>query len=476
MKKVYLLIFIFILFFPLMIQAQDSIETNEMIEKFTINEKGEYIDGDKSMPGHYEPVPGIHFCERDDVAGTIRSSYLILQIIRISVPIILILSIMIKLINALTNPEKMSNIKKAIISNIIAAVLIFLIPNFVSIIVNISSKNIDFSECIEKSKHPKKTLVWVEDPVTEVTQNGVYIILTSQKVSGYYFSNSKVNLTSNDSRWIPSTKDKIDFILLPGKHYIYIRINNKVIEKEIDVSTSDIIVTNDVKDIKFLETDIDSFLKNNNSSLSELNDAIARSVYIAGTQSKEGAAAGALALTQILYNKYKIKIPYGNTHGTHLTMGVPKTWGSDNITSKEKKQKMYHQGTHCGGFVAWAYTQANFEMKSTIGSSAQFCGWRYADIYGIDSSHHGEVGDIVTPGLHCDSASHVGIISAMDNKGYYITESNAVTKTIDGAVTVLENIGMVTSYVPYGKRFRSYLDTSLTIKLRKKENPVDTGF
>ncbi len=476
MKKIYLLLFIFILFFPLIIYAQDSTEINEMIGKFTINEKGEYVDGDKSMPGHYEQVPGIYFCERDDVAGTIRSSYMILQIIRISVPIILILSTMIKLINALTNPEKMGNIKKTIISNIMASVLIFLIPNFVSIIVNISSKNIDFGECIEKSKHPKKTVVWVEDPVTEVTKNGVYIILTSQNVSGYYFSKGKVNLTSDDSRWIPSTKDKIDFILLPGKHYVYVRIKNKTIEKEIDVSTSDIVVTNDAKDIKFLETDIDSFLRNNNSSLSELNDAIARSVYIAGIQSKEGAAAGALALTQILYNKYKIKIPYGNTHGTHLTMGVPKTWGSDDITSMEKKQKMYHQGTHCGGFVAWAFTQANFAMNPGIGSAAQFCGWSYANIYRIDSSHHGEVGDIVTPGLTCDSASHVGIISAMDDKGYYITESNAITKRIDGAVTVLGNIGMVTSYVSYGKRFRSYLDTSLTIKLRKNENPVDTGF
>lgn len=448
------------------------------------------VEGKTSTPQEpqehcsYQAVEGLELCERKDIAGIVRIITTVILIIRIAVPIILILSVMIKLIRAITSHDDISAMKKPIITSVIAAVLVFLIPTFVNVIMKICSVDISFDECIELSKNPKETIQYVcsDDPThtdddNDYKKDGNYITLSSKDVTGYYFSNQKENLTDTDSKWISSDKNNIDFVLLPGKHYAYIRTKNGIIEKEIDITTSDISVTNDKTDISILSTDIDTFLKSKGSSLEELNKAIERSVYIAGG-GKEGAAAASLALTQILYNKYKIKISYGSTYpGSHIVHGVPQDWGSSKVTSAMKKGLFNNIGIHCGGFVSWAYTQSNYSMNSGIGSSKQLCSWGYARIHKITSNNRGSVGDVVTYAKVCDESKHVAIISAIDENGYYVTEANARTKMIDNVKTLVDNIGVVTTYEPFNNtRFYSYLDMSNTINNKQMKTSLPTGF
>lgn len=449
-----------------------------------------------TIPGHYEPVSEeLHLCERKDTAKIINLIYLLVQIIRVVVPIILIIGTMIKLIKAMTSPNEINRIKKTIITNVVAAILIFLVPTFVDLITMITGSYDDYHECLEFSKNPKDPYIWVEEQTIEennntdssktdsskditINKNGTYINLISKNVSGYYFSNKKETLTAVDTKWIESNKNVIDFVLLPGTYYIYVRTKDgNIHSKTIDVKPSDIVVTNDSKDIKLLTTSLDNFLKSKNSSITELNEAIARSVYIAGGSSKSGAAAGALALTQILYKKYKIKIPYGNIHGSNLVMGAPSNWGSTDVNSNEKKGSFNNQGIHCGGFVTWSYYQANFDMNSGIGSSAQICGWGYGSLKRISSNNKGQVGDVLTTAKTCNESKHVSIINAIDDKGYYLTEANARTKTINTIRTMIDNIGVVTTYDTFvSNRWTTYLDMSLTVNKKKRSTILQTGF
>ncbi len=452
------------------------------------------------IPGHYELIPGIKLCERNDVAKIVKIINTVLTIIRVVVPILLIISIMIKLVHVVYYQEDFDNYKKAIVTNIIAAILVFLIPTFVNVIMQISSVNISFDECVQDAQNPKNPYVWVDSQSTnpdcnestnpegqndgdnntntdEYSKTGTYITLSNTGVTGYYFSNTKQTLTSSDSRWIPSTKNKIDFNLLPGKYYVYIRTNNGIKEKEINVSTKDIVVTFHNDSVSMLTTSIDEFLLSKGSSLTEFNEAIARSVYIAGGSNKNGAAAAALALSQILYNKYRVRIPYGHTKGDHIVVGVPNTWGAKSVRSDDKQIGFTNQGIHCGGFVSWAYTQANFKMSSGIGSSKQLCSWGYSKIYKMNSSSRGNIGDVATIVKECDKSGHVGIIVAMDDNGFYVVESNVKTDTVNGNRKIKDYIGIVTTYETFSDtRFKSYLDMTSTINSKLKSSSLSSGF
>ena len=433
--------------------------------------------------GHYEEVTGLHFCEREDTSKLVLILNVFFVLVRILVPIIVIISIIISLNQVIIGQEKMNEVLKTSARRIIAGLIAILIPTLISKVMEITKANVSFEQCVEMAHHPKPTKKWVEDknevPTEEINnttsnelginKQGTLITISDKNITNYYFSNQKENLKANDNKWIKTNQNKTEFILLPGKYYAYTKDkNNEIKEQEINISTKDIIITNNVTDIQLLTTDIGAFLKQKDSSLEELNNIIDRSVQIAGINSKDGAAAAALALTQTLYIKYKIKIPYGNTHGTHLTEGVPPSWGSSDVSDNEKRQNFLNQGTHCGGFVSWAYTQAGFEMNSGIGSSKQICEWGYGIYRSLSNNNQVQIGDIMTSASSCNDSKHVSILVAKDSNGYFITESNASIKTIDGTRVLTDNIGIVTSYDRFGSRWSSYLDMSPTITSRKK--------
>ena len=449
-------------------------------------------NGQAISKGHWEEVTGLHFCEREDTYRIVLLINTFLIIIQAVVPTLLLISIFYEIYLTIIEKKEIKDTFRQSILKTIAAIIAVIIPSFISYVVSLTPLNVTYEQCVEMAKNPKPTKVWIEEKIEndnnkesvtgnenelQVKKQGPYITLTSKNVTGYYFSNTKETLNINDSKWISSNKDTIDFVLLPGKYYVYAKTQNgNIHEQEINVSTSDIIITNNASDIKLLTTDLASFLSANGSSLNELNDAIARSVYIAGPNTKEGAAAAALSLTQILYINYKIKIPYGTTHGGHIVMGAPSVWGSSDVSSNEKSRGFYYQGIHCGGFISWAYTQAGFSMNSGIGSSAQICGWGYGKLYSISPNAPGNIGDVMTTASSCDKSKHVAILTAVDSGGYFVTEANAKTSSDNGVVTLKEDIGIVTTYNPYGTRWSTYLDMAPTINTKRNNTSLNSGF
>ena len=70
----------------------------------------------------------LSICDNPDVLQVMRIVNIVITIIKIAVPILLIIFIMIELISAITDEEKLKKVTSGAVKKFIAAVLIFLIP------------------------------------------------------------------------------------------------------------------------------------------------------------------------------------------------------------------------------------------------------------------------------------------------------------------------------------------------------------
>ena len=92
----------------------------------------------------------LSICDEPGLMNIFRIVVLLINIVKAVVPIILIIFAMIKITGAVAkhNQEEIAKTSKSCIPNIIAAVLIFLIPTLVDIVVRLSFPNSDYSKCI----------------------------------------------------------------------------------------------------------------------------------------------------------------------------------------------------------------------------------------------------------------------------------------------------------------------------------------
>ena len=88
-------------------------------------------------------------CDMPDVLKVMRIVNSILLIIRIVVPIILMIMVMIELVKAVQNAE-LNKKAKPIVTKVIAAVLVFLIPTFVRVIGDAVVENHDYEKCLKE--------------------------------------------------------------------------------------------------------------------------------------------------------------------------------------------------------------------------------------------------------------------------------------------------------------------------------------
>ncbi len=89
-------------------------------------------------------------CENVDVLKVINIVVIILKIIQIVVPIVLMFSLMLKMIGAMTkkDDDAIASLKKKAVPNIVAAVLIFIVPLLVGIIMNVTLPDSEYTKCI----------------------------------------------------------------------------------------------------------------------------------------------------------------------------------------------------------------------------------------------------------------------------------------------------------------------------------------
>lgn len=83
----------------------------------------------------------LSICDSGEVLSAMRIIKILIQIIRIAVPIILIISLILTYVGAMTSndSEALAKANKSIVPKSIAIVLVFLMPTFVRIVADISS-------------------------------------------------------------------------------------------------------------------------------------------------------------------------------------------------------------------------------------------------------------------------------------------------------------------------------------------------
>lgn len=86
-------------------------------------------------------------CDVPDVLKVIRLVKIAMSIIRIVVPIMLIVSIMIDLLKDVSEAGDLAKTGGIVVKKLIAAVVVFLIPTFVSIIFNLVGGNSEYKQC-----------------------------------------------------------------------------------------------------------------------------------------------------------------------------------------------------------------------------------------------------------------------------------------------------------------------------------------
>lgn len=92
----------------------------------------------------------LSICSSPEVLKVIRIFNTIISILRIVVPILLVLTSMITLVNAIKS-DKMDLLvtaKKQLLNKCIAAVIIFLIPTLVNVIVKMADSDLEYSDCL----------------------------------------------------------------------------------------------------------------------------------------------------------------------------------------------------------------------------------------------------------------------------------------------------------------------------------------
>ena len=87
-------------------------------------------------------------CNNPNILSVVIIIKTIITIIRIAVPILLLLFGTIAFVRAVKNDEELDKAKKNIVSKVIAAIIIFFIPSFVSLISKIVGFS-DYQECID---------------------------------------------------------------------------------------------------------------------------------------------------------------------------------------------------------------------------------------------------------------------------------------------------------------------------------------
>ena len=88
-------------------------------------------------------------CSEPKVLEVTRIINLVITIIKIAVPIILIVAAMIDYMNAVKDNDELAKTSKLIVNKLIAAILVFFIPTFVSLIANYIIPNSDYKNCLK---------------------------------------------------------------------------------------------------------------------------------------------------------------------------------------------------------------------------------------------------------------------------------------------------------------------------------------
>lgn len=133
----------------------------------------------------------LSICDNPDVLQVMRIINIVITVIKIAVPILLIIFIMVELIGAVADEEKFKKVTSGAVKKFIAALLIFLIPTLVQVIVvNVVGSN----ETNEEYKNCLKDLS-VEQINKLYEKNALEAIVKAESTNNYNDYSNAVLLT-----------------------------------------------------------------------------------------------------------------------------------------------------------------------------------------------------------------------------------------------------------------------------------------
>lgn len=129
-------------------------------------------------------------CSEPKFLEIISKINLLINIIRIAVPIVLIISLALKFMKVISSGEdSFSNTLKSSIGNIVAAVLIFLIPTIVNIVVSLSFPNSDYKNCL-------KTIPRDEIADMYIRKEDALVVRAEESLAMSHYSNALTYLSN----------------------------------------------------------------------------------------------------------------------------------------------------------------------------------------------------------------------------------------------------------------------------------------
>lgn len=364
-------------------------------------------------------VLDVKFCQREEITRVLHLIALLINIVRVAVPIILIISAMIKLTSAITKNDGLDKVKGVLITNIVAAILIFLVPTFVSIIAKLTGSYELLQACFKLSESPTSTPGSSGGnnsgssksnlpSITSITHKGAYVIVNAKSgktgdIVGYYFSGVNKEPSLNDDKWILKSTNKLEIVKLPGTYYVYVKDKSNFISKPANLKITfeelykDGPRSRDDK-IPAINGEIDGVLKSKGDSKANLDDMMAWSVKSAGLFTKEGVATAGIAAASYLHGKHNLHISYvcniycfGQRYNVHF--GSNPSWGhviqlkeisqkttnyktGETIYPRQEAQSMgiknyckgLYGGLDCQSFFGWAVHNGGFKAENTHGS------------------------------------------------------------------------------------------------------------
>ena len=391
----------------------------------------------------------LSICDNGDVLSVIRIVNVIIQIIRIAVPILLILSAMIGYMNAVKDNDELAKTSKLLVAKLVAAILVFFIPTFVRIIVDAMGADNTYAACLNDATEERISAAY-----REVAEKRIDIAKKSLSRADYNTAKQavmKVKGEADRAELEQELADLLNYIEIRERIYKlaanfnrddYLKLKEdieKITDEEMKERLLDemkeaignkgslaqyIQDPNDplYRNLKnFSGTTLKQVLERNGSSVEKLEFQIQQAVMGVGVGTREAPAAAAFTLMETLANYgYRINYDWG---GKWYHIGVDGNWGKritpqycDSHPDPDRcKTNLIWKGFDCSGFVNWALIQGfqdeNYKRQYTEDSGAIPLAGKTTAVC--------DIGDVVV------NDKHITLVVGHDdaNKRYLIAES-----------------------------------------------------
>ena len=343
----------------------------------------------------------LDICENGDVLSVFKIVNLVILLIKIIVPIGLIVSVMIEYLKAVMNHDEIAITNKLFVNKIMAAVLVFLIPTFVNLVISsVDPKGISYAGCLENATNENINAAYVK-----TANKRIDAVKDSLLTADYQIAMSSVNKIKDESAKtevkteLEGLKESVDLYADLDKlsqdydrdKYLEYRekigaIQNKEIKEKLEEKLSTVIKTkNNIGDFdidpnsgaysglkELTGITLKEVLEKNGSSVEELEQKIHNAVYAQGVGTREAAVAAGMTLyEEIAKYGYAIKYDWG---GKLHTLGVNGSWGEkmtpqycgSHPRPSYCRSTYIYKGFDCTGFVDWAISQARQKVGSHI--------------------------------------------------------------------------------------------------------------